>query len=41
VRNAALIAIRVSPGRAELWAPADQAQTLHNQLALQPSNKPI
>lgn len=27
-----LIAIRVSEGRAELWAPAEQADTLHQQL---------
>ncbi|WP_260963093.1 CAF17-like 4Fe-4S cluster assembly/insertion protein YgfZ [Pseudomonas citri] len=32
VRHQALIAIRVSPGRAELWAPADQADALKNQL---------
>ncbi|MCX7078500.1 MAG: folate-binding protein YgfZ [Pseudomonas sp.] len=30
-----LIAIRVSPGRAELWAAADQAQTLRGQLSAQ------
>jgi folate-binding protein YgfZ len=30
-----LIAIRVSPGRAELWAAADQAQTLRSQLSAQ------
>ncbi|QBQ09559.1 MULTISPECIES: folate-binding protein YgfZ [unclassified Pseudomonas] len=35
VRSDDLIAIRVSPGRAELWAPAAQAQTLHGQLAAQ------
>ncbi|MGY2263838.1 MULTISPECIES: CAF17-like 4Fe-4S cluster assembly/insertion protein YgfZ [unclassified Pseudomonas] len=35
VRSDDLIAIRVSPGRAELWAPAAQAQTLHSQLAAQ------
>ncbi|QQD54792.1 folate-binding protein YgfZ [Pseudomonas fluorescens BBc6R8] len=35
VRSDDLIAIRVSPGRAELWAPAAQAQTLHSQLATQ------
>jgi len=34
-RTDALIAIRVSPGRAELWAPVAQAQTLHSQLAVQ------
>jgi folate-binding protein YgfZ len=33
VRSDDLIAIRVSPGRAELWAPAAQAETLHSQLA--------
>jgi len=32
-RNEQLIAIRVSPGRAELWAPAEQADSLRNQLA--------
>ncbi|WP_017479258.1 folate-binding protein YgfZ [Pseudomonas sp. PAMC 26793] len=35
VRSDDLIAIRVSPGRAELWAPAAQAETLHSQLAAQ------
>ncbi|SDV02146.1 CAF17-like 4Fe-4S cluster assembly/insertion protein YgfZ [Pseudomonas mucidolens] len=30
-----LIAIRVSPGRAELWVPAAHAQALHEQLAAQ------
>ncbi|MFW0754486.1 YgfZ/GcvT domain-containing protein [Pseudomonas sp. H11T01] len=30
-----LIAIRVSPGRAELWAAADQAQTLRGHLSAQ------
>ncbi|EPL03362.1 folate-binding protein YgfZ [Pseudomonas sp. CF161] len=35
VRNNDLIAVRVSPGRAELWAPADQADTLRGQLAAQ------
>lgn len=30
-----LIAIRVSPGRAELWAPVDQAQSLKTSLAAQ------
>ncbi len=35
VRSDDLIAIRVSPGRAELWAPAAQAETLHGQLAAQ------
>jgi hypothetical protein len=29
----ALIAIRVSPGRAELWVPAEQAEAVHSQLA--------
>lgn len=32
-RHEELLAIRVSPGRAELWAPAAQAEPLHNQLA--------
>ncbi|SFO61712.1 hypothetical protein SAMN03159304_04209 [Pseudomonas sp. NFACC24-1] len=32
VRHEALIAIRVSPGRAELWAPAGQAQALRTRL---------
>ncbi|WP_210643292.1 folate-binding protein YgfZ [Pseudomonas sp. Tri1] len=31
-RHESLIAIRVSPGRAELWAPAGQAQTLASRL---------
>ncbi|MGZ0718138.1 CAF17-like 4Fe-4S cluster assembly/insertion protein YgfZ [Pseudomonas palleroniana] len=31
-RTDSLIAIRVSPGRAELWAPAEQAEALHAQL---------
>ena len=35
VRSDDLIAIRVSPGRAEFWAPAAQAETLHGQLAAQ------
>ncbi|MBT9266210.1 folate-binding protein YgfZ [Pseudomonas sp. MG-9] len=33
VRSAGLIAIRVSPNRAELWVPADQADTLKAKLA--------
>ncbi|NWC90900.1 MULTISPECIES: folate-binding protein YgfZ [unclassified Pseudomonas] len=33
VHSDELIAIRVSPGRAELWAPAAQAEALHSQLA--------
>ncbi|MGK9414967.1 CAF17-like 4Fe-4S cluster assembly/insertion protein YgfZ [Pseudomonas cedrina] len=32
-RSDALIAIRVSPGRAELWAPAEQAESARSQLA--------
>ena len=32
-RHAGLIAIRVSPGRTELWAPAAQAQSLATQLS--------
>ncbi|MDY0830802.1 CAF17-like 4Fe-4S cluster assembly/insertion protein YgfZ [Pseudomonas sp. SED1] len=35
VRSDDLIVIRVSPGRAELWAPAAQAETLHSSLAAQ------
>ncbi|WP_395608701.1 YgfZ/GcvT domain-containing protein [Pseudomonas sp. B22129] len=35
VRTDTLIAIRVSPGRAELWVPADLAETTRNQLAAQ------
>ncbi|NVZ19488.1 CAF17-like 4Fe-4S cluster assembly/insertion protein YgfZ [Pseudomonas costantinii] len=35
VRTDTLIAIRVSPDRAELWVPAEQAETVHNQLAAQ------
>ena len=34
-RSDALIAIRVSPGRAELWVPAEHAETVHEQLAKQ------
>ncbi|WP_460356559.1 MULTISPECIES: CAF17-like 4Fe-4S cluster assembly/insertion protein YgfZ [unclassified Pseudomonas] len=33
VRNAGLIAIRVSPDRAELWVPADQADAIKAKLA--------
>ena len=32
-RHEELLAIRVSPGRAELWAPAAQAESLRSQLA--------
>ncbi|AZP73242.1 folate-binding protein [Pseudomonas poae] len=32
VRTDTLIAIRVSPGRAELWVPAEHAQTVRSQL---------
>ncbi len=32
-RHEALIAVRVSPQRAELWVPADQASTVRQQLA--------
>ena len=35
VRSDALIAIRVSPERAELWVPTEQAQAVHEQLAKQ------
>ena len=35
VRSNDLIAVRVSPGRAELWAPADQAESLRQTLAAQ------
>ncbi|MFN3357563.1 MAG: YgfZ/GcvT domain-containing protein [Pseudomonas sp.] len=35
VRADALIAIRVSPGRAELWVPAEKAETVRSQLAAQ------
>jgi len=35
VRHGALIAVRVSPARAELWAPADQAENLAARLAEQ------
>ncbi|KRP60975.1 YgfZ/GcvT domain-containing protein [Pseudomonas trivialis] len=34
-RTDALIAIRVSPARAELWAPAEHAQAVRNHLAAQ------
>ncbi|WKV85120.1 folate-binding protein [Pseudomonas sp. B24_DOA] len=33
VRNESLIAIRVSPNRAELWVPAAQAQSVQGQLS--------
>ncbi len=33
VRSETLIAVRVSPGRAELWAPAEHAESLLSQLA--------
>ncbi|VVO80861.1 tRNA-modifying protein YgfZ [Pseudomonas fluorescens] len=33
VRNGGLVAIRVSPDRVELWAPADQADVLKGKLA--------
>lgn len=33
VRTDTLIAIRVSPGRAELWVPAEHAETVRSQLA--------
>ncbi|KIF60740.1 aminomethyltransferase [Pseudomonas fluorescens] len=33
VRNESLIAIRVSPNRAELWVPAAQAQSVQSQLS--------
>lgn len=32
-RAAGLIAVRVSPGRVELWAPAEQAGAVHQELA--------
>ena len=32
-RADALIAVRVSPGRAELWVPAEQAETVRTHLA--------
>ncbi len=35
VRANGLVAVRVSEGRAELWAPADQAHTLRDNLAAQ------
>ena len=35
VRTEALIAIRVSPGRAELWVPAEQAEAVRSQLSAQ------
>jgi len=34
-RTEALIAIRVSPGRAELWVPAEQAEAVRSQLSAQ------
>ncbi|WP_248730697.1 folate-binding protein YgfZ [Pseudomonas sp. MWU13-2517] len=35
VRTDSLIAIRVSPNRAELWVPADQAEAIRTQLSAQ------
>lgn len=35
VRHEGLIAIRVSPNRAELWVPADQADTVKSKLSAQ------
>ncbi|WP_104903773.1 folate-binding protein YgfZ [Pseudomonas sp. LH1G9] len=34
-RSEQLIAVRVSPGRTELWAPAEQAEAVRSQLAAQ------
>ena len=34
-RNETLIAVRVSPGRAELWVPAEHADAVRSQLAAQ------
>ncbi len=41
VRNGALIAIRLEGGRAELWAPAEQAETLRIQLASRLPQAPL
>ena len=36
-----LLALRLSDGRAELWAPASQAESLHAQLAAQLAHAPL
>ncbi|MCY1534380.1 tRNA-modifying protein YgfZ [compost metagenome] len=36
-----LLAVRLSDGRAELWAPASEAQTLHARLAAQLAEAPL
>lgn len=41
VRSDALLALRLSDGRAELWAPANQAQALHASLAAQLPESPL
>jgi hypothetical protein len=41
VRHNGLLALRLSDGRAELWAPADQAETLHKRLAAQLREAPL
>ena len=40
-RTDTLIAVRVSPGRAELWVPAEQAEAVRNQLTAQLDEKPL
>ena len=40
-RTDSVIAIRVSPGRAELWVPAEQADAVRSQLAAQLDEKPL
>ncbi|MGF6096973.1 YgfZ/GcvT domain-containing protein [Pseudomonas sp. 18175] len=41
VRTETLVAIRVSPGRAELWIPAEHADTVRSQLAAHLDEKPL
>ncbi|TFY91806.1 folate-binding protein [Pseudomonas kairouanensis] len=40
-RTDTLVAIRVSPGRAELWVPAEHADAIRTQLAAQLEEKPL
>ena len=40
-RHEALLAVRLSDGRAELWAPADQAEALDQRLATQLAQKTV
>jgi tRNA-modifying protein YgfZ len=40
-RHNGLLAVRLSDGRAELWAPASEAETLHKRLAAQLREAPL